>query len=56
MTYHVPVSLDLQSLPIDLNRIRTPLLCEDRTSLNYVEVVHGAFPVIYILLLFYPFY
>ena len=33
MTYHVPLSLDLESIPIDLNRICTLLLCETEKAM-----------------------
>ena len=36
----------------NLNRICILLLCENCINLNYVELVHGAFQVYYILLLF----
>ena len=36
----------------NLNRICTMLLCENFINLNYVELVHSAFQVYYILLLF----
>ncbi|RAX29056.1 UNVERIFIED_CONTAM: hypothetical protein DQE83_28825, partial [Escherichia coli] len=37
----------------NLNRICILLLCENCISLNYVELVHSAFQVYYILLLLY---
>ena len=40
----------------NLNRICTLLLCEIFINLNDVELVHNAFQVYYILLLFYLFY
>ena len=39
-----------------LNRICILLLCENYINLNDVELVHNAFQVYYILLLFYLFY
>ena len=36
----------------NLNRICILLLCENCINLNYVELVHSAFQVYYILLLF----
>ena len=36
----------------NLNRICIPLLCENYINLNYVELIHSAFQVYYILLLF----
>ena len=36
----------------NLNRIYILLLCENCINLNYVELVHSAFQVYYILLLF----
>ena len=36
----------------NLSRICTLLLCENCMSLNYVELVHSAFQLYYILLLF----
>ena len=39
----------------NLNRICMLLFCENCINLNYVELVHGAFQVYYILLLFYIF-
>ena len=39
----------------NLNRISILLLCENCINLNYVELVHSAFEVYYILILFYLF-
>ena len=39
----------------NLNEICVLLLCENYISLNYVELVHSAFQVYYILLLLYIF-
>ena len=36
----------------NLNRICILLLCENCINLNYVELVHGAFQVYYMLLFF----
>ena len=40
----------------NLKKICILLLCENYTNLDYAELVHCAFQVYYILLLFYSFY